>query len=395
MRPPIENGLRCIIDWAEHTQNVLQIFEFGDDIWNELYSEIRYFQRKWKLNFTPQDLMRESPFTEVIDHLYRELLQVDQLARIAIVKRLKKNFDFVNKKEYLILKTNILSLADIHPNCVALGFFLFNRTGQFIRFIDECTNEFNISIDEISMPFYEKINNQYLEDKLNMIDTHINMISFIVDTILRYPIIGIDDVTLKTIYEEPIIATNKTYTAFQNEVNNAKDNKLQIILRDLQAKQHSLKEFYEKNPDKVQFAEKLYFNPYKMTDALIDRAISGLPIPDKIVAMLSTHPSDISQFIVKDREKVLHFIDSELSACSKPQGKLVAMIIIVLYKAGYIVEINGKLKAIHNALKDKYPNKVGNLQGIVDYVNSCCKEGYSGDKNITDGELESLRKKLE
>ncbi len=103
----------------------------------------------------------------------------------------------------------------------------------------------------------------------------------------------------------------------------------------------------------------------------------------------------LEDFIIKDREKVLHFIDSELSVCSKPQGKLVAMIIVVLYKAGYIVEINGKLKAIHNALKDKYPSKIGNLQGIVDYANSYCKEDYSGDKKITNDELESLRKKLE
>lgn len=242
----------------------------------------------------------------------------------------------------------------------------------------------------------KEMNDNFSEDRLNMIDTHINSISYIVDTILRYPIIGLDDVTLKTIYEEPIIATNKTYTAFQNAVNNATVNKLQVISQSLQTMQFSLKEFYRENPKNVEFTKTLHFNPYEMTDALIDRALAALPLPKKSEAAQSTFAPNISQFIVKGKEKVLQFIDSELSACSKPQGKLVAKIIIVLHKAGYISEIKGKLRAICESLKDRHPGKIGKFTGIVEYINSYYnKENYSGDKKITADELNDLRNKLE
>lgn len=248
-----------------------------------------------------------------------------------------------------------------------------------------------IMFGDVSM---KEMNDNFSEDRLNMIDTHINSISYIVDTILRCPIMGLDDVTLKTIYEEPLIATNKTYTAFQNAVNKATVNKLQVISQRLQTMQFSLKEFYRKNPKNVEFTKTLYFNPYEMTDALIDRAIEALPLPKKSEAAQSTFAPNLSQFIVKDKEKVLQFIDSELSACSKPQGKLVAMIIIVLHQGGYIVEFNNKLTMIYNAFKGRYQEKIGKFNGIVEYINSRYKDGYTGDKKITDNELDSLKNKL-
>ena len=99
-------------------------------------------------------------------------------------------------------------------------------------------------------------------------------------------------------------------------------------------------------------------------------------------------------FIIKDREKSLDFISSELNVCRSRQCKLIAMIIIVLHEAGNLVQYNGKLKNIHKALQDAHPGKIGTLTGIVDYLNSYKNPDYCGDKYINPQELELLRNKL-
>lgn len=99
-------------------------------------------------------------------------------------------------------------------------------------------------------------------------------------------------------------------------------------------------------------------------------------------------------YITRNRDKVLQFIDNELRPCKATQGKLIAMLIIVLHEAGYLVQYNGKLSDIHKAFKDAYPGKVGALTGIVDYVNSYNNDRYAGDKQIKSKDLALLRDKL-
>ena len=115
---------------------------------------------------------------------------------------------------------------------------------------------------------------------------------------------------------------------------------------------------------------------------------------------IKTHSNTIApqyslvDYIIKDRNKVLQFVDNELRPCRATQGKLIAMLIIVLHDAGYLVEYNGKLSDIHKAFKDAYPGKVGALTGIVDYVNSYNNDKYMGDKRIKQEDLATLRDKL-
>ena len=115
---------------------------------------------------------------------------------------------------------------------------------------------------------------------------------------------------------------------------------------------------------------------------------------------IKTHSNTIApqyslvDYIIKDRNKVLQFIDNELRPCRATQGKLIAMLRIVLHDAGYLVEYNGKLSDIHKAFKDAYPGKVGALTGIVDYVNSYNNDKYMGDKRIKQEDLATLRDKL-
>ena len=117
---------------------------------------------------------------------------------------------------------------------------------------------------------------------------------------------------------------------------------------------------------------------------------------NEIKARSNTIQSQYSlvDYITRDRDKVLQFIDNELRPCKATQGKLIAMLIIVLHDAGYLVEYNGKLSDIHKAFKDAYPGKVGALTGIVDYVNSYNNDKYTGDKRIRQEDLASLRDKL-
>lgn len=115
---------------------------------------------------------------------------------------------------------------------------------------------------------------------------------------------------------------------------------------------------------------------------------------------IKTHSNTIApqyslvDYIIKDRNKVLQFIDNELRPCRATQGKLIAMLIIVLHDAGYLVQYNGKLSDIHKAFKGAYPGKVGALTGIVDYVNSYNNDKYVGDKRIKQEDLATLRDKL-
>ena len=106
----------------------------------------------------------------------------------------------------------------------------------------------------------------------------------------------------------------------------------------------------------------------------------------------STEP--IAQFIIKDEEKVLKFIDDELSRCDKPQGKLVAMLIIALCDGGYFAHHSGKVTAMINAFKGAYPGKVATSRGIEDYIRGHYNPDGNNPKRITDIELELLKNKL-
>lgn len=111
-------------------------------------------------------------------------------------------------------------------------------------------------------------------------------------------------------------------------------------------------------------------------------------------SQMTAHTSTLADFIVRDKAQIMHFIDSELSACAGKQGKLVALIIVVLKQEGYLVDITGKLLAIHNAFRETYPGKVGSPQGIIDYVNSVTKDQYDGSKQLKKEDVAEMANKL-
>lgn len=104
--------------------------------------------------------------------------------------------------------------------------------------------------------------------------------------------------------------------------------------------------------------------------------------------------NELTAFIVKDQEKVLNFIDNELSRCDRPQGKLVAMLIIALCDEGYFVHHSGKIAAMIKAFKSAYPEKVATPRGIEDYIRGRYYPDGNNPKRITDIELELLKNKL-
>lgn len=72
----------------------------------------------------------------------------------------------------------------------------------------------------------------------------------------------------------------------------------------------------------------------------------------------------IEEFIIKKKDKVLKFINNELSRCNRTQGKLVAMLIVTLCDGGYFVHHRGKTLAMINAFQNAYPGKVATKRGI-------------------------------
>lgn len=105
-------------------------------------------------------------------------------------------------------------------------------------------------------------------------------------------------------------------------------------------------------------------------------------------------PNSLVDIIIKDREKVLRVIENELAASNKPQGKLIAMIIIVLSDIGYLPHYKGKVTQIYNAFKKTYPNKVGTIKGIEDYIRGYYRPDNKNPKRIPDDELELLKTKF-
>lgn len=114
------------------------------------------------------------------------------------------------------------------------------------------------------------------------------------------------------------------------------------------------------------------------------------------VREFSKKPKSLSliDFIIKERQKILDFIDKELNACKGPQCKLIAIMIIALHKAGYMTYYKGKIKDIYNAFQTAYPGKIGAFTGIVDYINSHCNSNYSGDKQIKSIDLSQMGDEL-
>lgn len=102
----------------------------------------------------------------------------------------------------------------------------------------------------------------------------------------------------------------------------------------------------------------------------------------------------LSELLLKDREVVLKFIDDELRVCDRPQGKLIAMMIIALCEKGYLPHHSGKLTKIYSAFKHLFPDKVATQRGIEDYIRGYYKPNENNPKRIIPSELEILKSKL-
>lgn len=103
--------------------------------------------------------------------------------------------------------------------------------------------------------------------------------------------------------------------------------------------------------------------------------------------------NNLVYFIIKDHDHILAFLDNELSRYSKPQGKYIAILLIVLNKAGYMVDWNRKLSQILSAFRDRYGDKIGSQKNIEDYLRGCRNNIYS-DKNITPLEIQEIENRL-
>lgn len=158
-----------------------------------------------------------------------------------------------------------------------------------------------------------------------------------------------------------------------------------------------LYEEYRKNhPNGAQIDNRLFLLSYncRQNIAILQDRQSFIESVKQFSKEYIDKPLSLLDFIIKEREKTLNFIDNELKACRTRQGKLIAMMIIVLHEVGNLVQYNGKLSDIHKAFKDAYPGKVGALTGIVDYINSYNNDEYTGDKQIKMEDLIPLRNKL-
>lgn len=102
--------------------------------------------------------------------------------------------------------------------------------------------------------------------------------------------------------------------------------------------------------------------------------------------------TNLNDFICKDCDRVLRFIESELSRPQFRKGKDIATILFILHKDGYI-NYERKLRTLLRILKEYYPNKIGENKNIEDYLRSVTTTSLS-DKKITKEEIEEMRNRF-
>lgn len=128
----------------------------------------------------------------------------------------------------------------------------------------------------------------------------------------------------------------------------------------------------------------------KETDEELRATQSSISTP----AAMEKPNKELADFIIKDSSKVLKFINDELSRYDKPQGKLVAMMIVALCDGGYFIHYSGNVKAMIDAFRRAYPKKVATNRAIEGYIQGYYKPNSNNPKRITDDELGLLKNRL-
>lgn len=158
------------------------------------------------------------------------------------------------------------------------------------------------------------------------------------------------------------------------------------------------------------FSDQKYYRLRYFRDNYSRGALAGVrnnvapPIPNRFntpVCQSDSVPQNkkeapkITDFIIKDEDKVLKFIDDELKPCRSPQGKLIATMIVALCDKGYFAQIQGKVTNIIHAFRNAYPEKVAVDSAISDCITGYYNRNSETPKSLSKEVLEQLKNKLD
>lgn len=132
------------------------------------------------------------------------------------------------------------------------------------------------------------------------------------------------------------------------------------------------------------------------------------PIAKKIVdewiiekeEQLSNQSSTVNEltlesFFVKEPEKCIAFIKRELDTYKKPQGKLLAIILIGFKKLGYMIHLESVSEELHKVLADQFKDKIGTRQSISNYFTPYYKNDSLSEKQLQEGLVEEMILKIQ
>lgn len=130
-------------------------------------------------------------------------------------------------------------------------------------------------------------------------------------------------------------------------------------------------------------------------DRICTNAINKEEDEDEQKFNAESEQSPLCKFITRDIDEALRFVDSELDKCTNKQCKLIAHIIIALSGKGYLPSLEGKIKSICEAFRADYPEKVGSIKGIEDYIRAYRKpDNPNNEKKFDNVLLDELIDKL-
>lgn len=132
----------------------------------------------------------------------------------------------------------------------------------------------------------------------------------------------------------------------------------------------------------------LYHSEHKgLDDVFADMVLSSKP--------QNYNENMLEAYIVKDKDKVLKVIDSEMAKVKKKAGKIIALIICALEKFEYIKAIDGNVEKLYRAFLLRYKDKVGTRQAVSAYIEATRnKKSTTTYNGFTDNELNDFARKF-
>ena len=140
---------------------------------------------------------------------------------------------------------------------------------------------------------------------------------------------------------------------------------------------------------------KLKCEPKESVKKVIEEWIQGKEQELRQATKDENQSVTLGTFFTKDSDKCIEFIGKELAPHNKPQGKLIALILIGFANAGYLNSLQGSLLKIRGALEGQFPGLISSHQAISKYTNPYYNKESMSEVSLQSKEISEMTKKIQ